>query len=309
MNVKRALTRKFGPLPAWAWALIAVAALYYYRKYRGGTGVVSGTGTGSVGPAPSTPQAQTTLQPGESVYDPNTGALVTAPGSSGGNGGSGTTDGTGSADALTQAMNNLADAIATGMPSNQTTPGTSTPSPTTNPPPGHPPGRPVPPLRGKGAVRAPSGHNKPAAKRGFTIRGLGNGFWEYVPKRTTKSKGQEKATGKTSKHVPPGHTEIPRSATTHRTPTGGRTQSPQYSVGALTTNNERRATAPSQSRLRQPTKTPAVQAVVQQRRPASTPGPAKTAPVGFAPRPSAPPPRTQRAPARVPAPPPARKRK
>lgn len=31
-SVKNALTRKLGPLPAWAWFLIAGAALWYYRQ-------------------------------------------------------------------------------------------------------------------------------------------------------------------------------------------------------------------------------------------------------------------------------------
>lgn len=84
-NVKQSLTRKLGPLPVWAWALIFGAALYIYRSRKALTGGASsaltsatdtstGTGTGSGG----TPADPVTLQPGESVYDPNTGQLLGA---------------------------------------------------------------------------------------------------------------------------------------------------------------------------------------------------------------------------------------
>ena len=93
-KIKSALTRKFGPLPAWAWLGILGVGYYYYRNR---TSAASGTGTGAVAPAPPTPQPGQLLDPGQSYYDPNTGGLVTAPtpgGSS--NGSSGNTSAPGS---------------------------------------------------------------------------------------------------------------------------------------------------------------------------------------------------------------------
>lgn len=41
---------------------------------------------------------------------------------------------------------------------------------------------PAPSVRyGKGWISAPYGHNKPVAKKGYTVRGTGNGTWAYVP--------------------------------------------------------------------------------------------------------------------------------
>lgn len=83
-EIRNALSRKFGPLPAWAWAAIGLAAVFAYRSLRGeyAPGATTG-GTGTDGSADFTPperQEPVTLQPGESVYDPNTGQLVgTAP--------------------------------------------------------------------------------------------------------------------------------------------------------------------------------------------------------------------------------------
>ena len=83
-DVKQALQRKLGPLPAWAWALIGGIALYVYRSRHAVTGAstaapdttAGGTGTDTG----STPGDVTTLQPGESAYNPATGQLVsTAP--------------------------------------------------------------------------------------------------------------------------------------------------------------------------------------------------------------------------------------
>lgn len=108
MNLKESLTRKLGPLPAWAWLLLFGVGVWYYRnKMNAVTGATSGTGTGSVGPTPTTPQPVTTLDPGQSVYDPNTGGLTTAPGgglSSGENSGSGTTIGSGGQDPTVGAL-------------------------------------------------------------------------------------------------------------------------------------------------------------------------------------------------------------
>lgn len=85
-RVKEALTRKLGPLPAWAWLLIVGAGVWWYRNRNSS---VSGTGTGNVSPTPVTPQDPVTLDPGQSVYNPNTGSLSTAPGGGTDNGTSG----------------------------------------------------------------------------------------------------------------------------------------------------------------------------------------------------------------------------
>jgi len=59
-----------------------------------------------------------------------------------------------------------------------------------------------PKLTAKGAMYAPFGHNKPATKAGYTIKGLGRGFWEYVPipKKVTRPPGN------------PGHTATPHAS-------------------------------------------------------------------------------------------------
>lgn len=303
-KITSALTKKWGPLPAWVWLFGGGLVYYLYRKY---STTASGTGTGSVGPAPVTPQPQTVLQPGESVYDPNTGALTTAPG------GGGSTDGSGGATAadLTDAMNNLANAIASGMPAPQVDNGTAgsdavaaavSPAAVA----GHPAGT-RPRLTARGAVYAPFGHNRPRAKAGYTIKGLGRGFWEYVPKRTTKSKGQHHAQGKTSKPVKTGRTTRGRSATSVRSTTAGRATARKPTPGSIgrptVTNHRSVSTSQQPSRARQRPRQPAAQQVVTQRRPASTPRPSPTRQTGsFAPRPSAPPPRTYRAPAPAPRP-------
>lgn len=92
-NVKASLQRKLGPLPVWAWALIAGAALYVYRTRR-----AIGSASNAANLDATSPSAQdntgsgsqldpVTLEPGQSAYDPNTGQLVSAPGTPG-NGGS-----------------------------------------------------------------------------------------------------------------------------------------------------------------------------------------------------------------------------
>lgn len=108
-RLKSALTRKFGPLPAWAWAALLGGAYYFYRKY---SAAASGTGTGSVAPVAPTPQPGQLLQPGESYYDPNTGALTTAPG-----GGSGSdSSGGGGTDGSTPSAADIAGAVLAGLP-------------------------------------------------------------------------------------------------------------------------------------------------------------------------------------------------
>ena len=206
-GIKGSLTKKLGPLPAWAWGLVALVGVWWYRNKTSGT--VSGTGTGSVGPAATTPQAQTTLQPGESVYDPNTGTLTTAPGGGSTTGGD-TPGGLSSAD-----INNLISAIEAGhqatSPPTAPTPVPSTPANTikkSNRPPqragftikglGNGKWAYVPkPKLPNGGIWAPSGPKKPPARKGYTIKGLGSGQWEYIPaggKRDPKAKSQHGGT-------------------------------------------------------------------------------------------------------------------
>lgn len=80
-GIRNALTRKFGPLPAWAWLTILAAGAYFYSSRGGGGGAAPSTSATDITPtdAPE-PRDPMTLQPGESVYDPNTGQLIgTAP--------------------------------------------------------------------------------------------------------------------------------------------------------------------------------------------------------------------------------------
>lgn len=288
-RLKTSLTRKIGPFAVWVWALIAFVGIYYYRKRFSAQS--SGTGTGSVaqsGPTPGT--GEQVLQPGESIYDPTAGTLQTAPGG----GGSGSGDNT--AGDLAAAMDALANAIATGMPPQQvdivdtTNPG--------NVPTGTPPGK-------HGSAKGRSARAERAAvNRARTLA-------RKDKRNAAKSKGQHNATQKTSKYTPQGAKARARSTAATRNAGGGRTKSASKLVGLGAPGTARdRNTRPGQSasRARQPSRTPAVHAVVTQRRPATTPRPPATRQGGApAPRPSAPPPRVQRAPAR-PAPPPPRRR-
>lgn len=83
-EIKVALQRKFGPLPAWAWALIAGAAIYVYRtrKAIGTTDNAANLDANTPGITDNTSAGRDplTLSPGESVYDPASGQLIgTAP--------------------------------------------------------------------------------------------------------------------------------------------------------------------------------------------------------------------------------------
>lgn len=79
-RVREALTRKFGPLPAWAWAILAAAGIFIWRSRTGQyAAVTAAEGDGEV-PEAREPREPVSLSPGESVYDPETGNLVgTAP--------------------------------------------------------------------------------------------------------------------------------------------------------------------------------------------------------------------------------------
>lgn len=307
-NIKAALTKKYGPLPAWGYLLIFGLGVWYYRRKfsaaSGGTGVSSGTGTGSVtpGPGPSPGTGEQVLQPGESIYDPTAGTLDTAPGG-GGAGGGGAPD----LAPFSTAIDDLANAIATGMPPEQVNVTGGDPTPQ-----GGNKKKAAPALKGKGAIRAPFGHSRPTAPKGYKAVGQGHGFWEFVPKAKAKSKGQEKSKTGVAKHTPTGAKSRGRSTANVRPKTGGRTR--QVSAvwsGSKIPNGSHSGNSPqAPSRARQRPKTPPVTTVVRQRtvttHPAQKPTQHGAAP---APRPSAPAPRTQRSPAKAPARPVSRKRK
>lgn len=267
--MKSALTRKLGPLPAWVWLATFGVAYYLYRRYTGNS--VSGTGTGSVGPAAVTPQPITTLPPGYSAYDPNSGALSTAPG--GGLSGTSDTTATSAAD-LTAAMDNLASAIASGMPPTQVD---INYTPTSN---------------------VPSGG------------GGGTGTPATGGKTTKKSKPRGQTKRQAAKHVLPGSKSRPHGPAaivrsnggrgTPPRPTGATRQAPSYRSSSHT------PAAPS--RARQRAKMPAIVHVIQQRPSATYPRPANRSEPVPAPRPSAPQQRTVRSPTRSAPRPPARRR-
>lgn len=75
-RIKGALTRKLGPLPAWIWlGLFTVAVIVYRARANNGINPVN---VSDDTPTPTDAVSKgdpVTLQPGESVYDPNTGAV------------------------------------------------------------------------------------------------------------------------------------------------------------------------------------------------------------------------------------------
>lgn len=79
-GVKNALTRKLGPLPVWAWAIIGGIGLWYYRSRMAGSSASQQALQSDLSQtSPMPPQDPIPLDPGESVYDPNSGELLSAP--------------------------------------------------------------------------------------------------------------------------------------------------------------------------------------------------------------------------------------
>lgn len=159
---------------------VGVAALglvVVYKKIHGGStttsqGVTSLTSAGQI--APYTPQSVTTLDPGQSIYDPN------------------------SQDFLGPAQNAPAEPPVATTTAPQTTapsqPGytvnvqypatTGSTKNTTKPAQRVSTGR----APARGAIAAPYGPRKPAARKGFTAVGTGSGNWFYVPNKTGAKK-------------------------------------------------------------------------------------------------------------------------
>jgi hypothetical protein len=104
-RIKQALTRKLGPLPAWAWAGVLLGAVLVYRRYTGGgRALVNNTGTPTDNTSAPDRQEPVVLSPGESVYDPNTGQLL----------GGGPAGGDGADDGGTESLNGGQDAASAG---------------------------------------------------------------------------------------------------------------------------------------------------------------------------------------------------
>lgn len=314
-KIKHALTRKFGPLPAWAWLFVAGATYYFYRKYTAAsssnTSTTSTTGTGT-----SSDLSPIDIPPGDSVYDPNTGSLLTAPASGGvsGNGSSttaGSSDPSQAIDDLATAITSAIDAIDTQNGNNSGSSGNgnggnsgggSSPNPSTPPGAAPPTKPPTPSLKGKGAIRAPFGHRKPTPPKGYRAVGLGHGFWEFAPdKKKAKPKSahnySKPPTTTTRNHAL--HTGKPRSSATTRQRNGGRTTArAAIATGSL---------AAAKSRTRGTVKPAAIKPAARPRTSAalvtthnvqhiqaSYPRPAARAPIRSAPRPSAPRPAPRR---------------
>lgn len=147
---------------------IGVAGLLVYSHLRGGskttaTPVTNPSATGSV--TPYTPQSPLTLQPGESVYDPNSENLLTTPTP---------IDTTGSV------PGNGNQTVAPSQPAysvNVNYPAAATTTSNAKKPAIRKVGSPAGP---HGAIVAPSG-KKPPNKPGYITIGTGRGGWIYKP--------------------------------------------------------------------------------------------------------------------------------
>lgn len=169
-KIGQSLKRKVGPLPMWAWLGIAGVALYLYRR-RQAASAAANPDTGSS----TTPDTADYGPYGDGAYGDSSGAgSGGSDGSGGGDSGTGTT-GSGTTQPAAPVIN-------------------ITPPPTTVSPAAK---SKLAKLVGKGAIRATSGPTKPAAKKGYTIKGLGSGAWEYLPvKKTRAKKTKAKSTAK-----------------------------------------------------------------------------------------------------------------
>ena len=166
-NIGATLKRKFGPLPVWGWAIVAFIAVYWYRNKSGLSASASTATTGgSITPVSPTPQPITTLGPGESAYDPNTGQLVSSPAApsdttgGGGDGSGGMADPSNAIDNLAQS---IADAIAAGTSggeSGATVTAAGAPATKTKPGKNHTGKRVAKPKQGNKAVKGGKGRTR-----------------------------------------------------------------------------------------------------------------------------------------------------
>ncbi len=198
------LKKKVGPLPVWAWGIIfGVAAYYVYVRRSSGS---SSAGSQPLSPAVLDPNA---IDPNTGLtYGAEEGAALNANAGLAGGAGTGTvptnsnlTTGTnelGDLESFLSQFGNVAEQLGY-VPPGAATANPAVPAPLQSPGPGTKPStsgkqtdknhtKRMHPLVGKGAVGAPSGAKKPPPRKGFTIKGLGGGRWEYVPVRTVLTK-------------------------------------------------------------------------------------------------------------------------
>lgn len=286
-SIGAALKRKLGPLPVWVWAILGGIVVYFLRS-RGYFGSTLGTDTGTTlqpSQRPTdAPQAQTVLQPGESIYDPNSGALSTAPGGDTGAGGAGVTGSD-----PTQAIEDLAAAISSGQtvqsaPTNATAPRTS--------------------LLARAKAAVVTGRIGPKERARLRKEGFTNSQINFHLKRKTalgapkprqsgSTKPAHAAPKPTTKSTT--HKTRPRSATHTRTTTGGRTTGRKgKSAPSLTV--PRAATGPAQSRTRQRPTVGITRRTAPVQHPVSSHAAAQQSTAAPAHRPSQPPTRTVRQP-------------
>lgn len=76
-GVAGSLQKKIGPLPVWAWAIIAGVLIYVIRNRMAGGTSAAAAAQQQQQQNPTVPQTPIPLSPGQSVYDPNTGSLYT----------------------------------------------------------------------------------------------------------------------------------------------------------------------------------------------------------------------------------------
>ncbi len=197
-NIKNSLTKKLGPLPAWAWLLITGVAIYLYRKHEASSSSASTTAAATTTTDTNPPVV---LSPGESIYDPATGGLTTAPG--GGSGSEPGTDGTNIGGVAPGSGGVGVGGVGVGT-------GPTTPGGATGPGAGaikallktlkNEEKTNTAILRKLNAPRATKGGydvtygKRPKAKKGSTVRGLGGGYWEQVKKAVKKGKGTTRST-------------------------------------------------------------------------------------------------------------------
>lgn len=76
-SIRNALTRRFGPLPAWVWLGVFAVAVILYRRWQTIHGVIETGASGEVVDSTATPGDPVTVSAGEGIYDPATGQLKT----------------------------------------------------------------------------------------------------------------------------------------------------------------------------------------------------------------------------------------
>lgn len=222
------MKKKVGPLPMWAWIVIVggtIGAYMLYRSNKSSSTTAAGANPNTVDP--SSPVGATYAEEAKDQalgIDPLTNQTYAQEqaasaagdaGTSGGGGssGSGSTGATESTDATSAELGIIESELAAlqgGGVTDGATPSGSfagevgdvasgvsslaalaalfAPVPATSQGKSSKPS-----LKGAGAKRAPSGATKPKAPKGFTVKGLGSGNWEFVPVKTRKSNGSGSA--------------------------------------------------------------------------------------------------------------------